>query len=59
MERQIKSLARLRIEQEQRTDDDARIEDAAQLRALQEGIQHLRCESPTLRFTSDLVEYLL
>lgn len=35
-ERQIKSVARLRIGQEQRTDQDVRIEDAAQLCALQE-----------------------
>ncbi len=58
-ERQIKSLARLRIGQEQRTDKDVCIEDAAQLCALQEGIQHLRCESPSLRLLSDLIEYLL
>ncbi len=58
-ERQIKSVARLRIGKEQRTDEDVRIEDAAQLGALQEGIQHLRCESPSLRLTSDLIEHLL
>ena len=58
-ERQIKSLAGLRIGQEQCTYEDVRIEDAAQLCALQEGIQNLRCESLSLRLTPDLIEYLL
>jgi|GEM_PF-6859045 len=55
----MESLARPRIRQEQRTDKDVRIEDAAQLCALEEGIQNLRCESPSFGLASDLIEYLL
>ena len=59
LERQIKSLSRLRIGQEQCADQDVRIQDAAQLCALQKGIQHLRCESPSLCLTSHFIEHLL
>jgi hypothetical protein len=58
-ERQVKNLTRLRIGQEQSANEDVRIEDAAQLGALQKGIQHLRCKSPSLRFASYLVQHLL
>ncbi len=53
-ERQIKSLARLRTGQEHRADQDVRIEDAAQLCALQQGIQRLQCQPPSLRLTPHL-----
>lgn len=58
-ERQVKSLARLRIRQEQGTDQDVRIEDAAQLCALQQRIQRLRSEPLGLGLASDLIEHLL
>ncbi len=63
-DREIKSLARLRVGQEQRADKDVCIEDAAQqcggqLGALEERIQNLWCESPVLGLASDLVEHLL
>ncbi len=57
--RQIKSSSWLRFWQEQPADEDVRVEDAPQLCALQKGLQHLRCESPSFRLTSDLIEYLL
>ena len=58
-ERQIKSVARLRIGQDQRTDEDVGVEDAAKLCAFEEGVQNLRCESPRLGLPSDFIEYLL
>lgn len=36
-----------------------RIQDAAQLCALQQGFQHLRSKSPSLRLASSLVEMVL
>src|SRR5260370_42638482 len=49
----------MRFWQEERADEDVCVEDAAQLCALQKGIQRLRCESPSFRLASDLIEYLL
>jgi uncharacterized protein DUF5670 len=40
-------------------DKNIRVQNAAQLCALQKGLQHLRRESPSLRFASSLVEDLL
>jgi hypothetical protein len=52
-------LARLRIREEQCADDNVRVEDAAQLCALQQGVQNFRCQPPRLRLTSDFIKYLL
>jgi len=59
LQRQVDGKATLRIGQEQSADNNFCIEDAAQLCALQQRIQHLRGESSSLRFASDLIEYLL
>lgn len=58
-ERQIKSLAWLRIGQKQCANQDVRIEDAPQLCAFKERIQNLRRESSGLGLPPDLFEYLL
>ena len=59
LEGQFKRMTRLRIWQEQSTNQYIRIEDAAQLRVLEERIQNFRCEPAVLRFATGVIEHLL
>jgi hypothetical protein len=59
LECQVEGMTRLRIGQEQRTDQNVCVEDAAQLRALEERIQNLRRKPAVFGFATGVVEHFL
>jgi hypothetical protein len=59
LQSQFECMTRLRIGQEQSTNQNVRIENAAQLRALEERIQNFRRKPPVLRLPPGVLEHLL
>jgi hypothetical protein len=59
LQSQFECMTRLRIGQEQSTNQNVRIENAAQLRALEERIQNFRRKPPVLRLAPGVLEHLL
>jgi hypothetical protein len=59
LECQFERSARLRVGQEQRTNQNVCIEDAAQLRALEERIQNFRCQSAVFRLAPRVFKHFL